>query len=479
MSQAAPQKLQFENRWLDAGWGGVVGLCGGLLLGHALDQPWLQTASMGAAFGILFAMFFGRRAVSPGAGLIWGLSSTLLVWYLVPSALIFFHPEATPSSNMLVEARRRFPELVGSLVCLGMPLGLALGIRGRAARSSHEGVFSWGRAIVAGALAGMASGLIFGYWMWVGAYFPLLSGLGDMPSQSASVGLQFLVSLTMGVSFGLLFQRDIRSYGSCMGWGLGYSVFWWFLGPLTLFPIARRMPLNWSVDSAGDLFGGLVGHILYGLILGVVYATFDRVWLRLFVQSDPLNREREGPGFRLFRSLGWGAVAGLFGGLVSSPLMLAAHVLPRVIGLGIPLSVMGGLCVHLFVSCLIGMSYGLLFRDEGTDLAMSSAWGGVFGLIWWYAGPLTLLPLLLTGEIDWRMSAVSTLLPSLFGHLVYGSATGFAFYILERRYVHRHMQEPRVAAKERQRLRPIGTPAPALWFLAMGLAVILPILLGN
>jgi hypothetical protein len=77
------------------------------------------------------------------------------------------------------------------------------------------------------------------------------------------------------------------------------------------------------------------------------------------------------------------------------------------------------------------------------------------------------------------MSAVSTLLPSLFGHLVYGSATGFAFYILERRYVHRHMQEPRVAAKERQRLRPIGTPAPALWFLAMGLAVILPILLGN
>ena len=323
----------------------------------------------------------------------------------------------------------------------------------------------------------MISGLIFGYWMFVGAFFPLLSGLGNLPSQAASVALQFFVALMIGITFGLLFQRDIRSYGSCMGWGLGYSIFWWFLGPLTLFPAATRMPLNWTVDSAGDLFGSLVGHILYGLILGVVYATIDRVWLRLFVQSDPLNREREGPGFRLFRSLGWGATAGLLGGAVSSPLMLAAHVLPQVIGVGIPLSVMGGLGIHLFVSSLIGASYGLLFRDEGTDLAMSSAWGGVFGLIWWYAGPLTVLPLLLTGEIDWRMNAVTTLLPSLFGHLVYGAATGFAFYILERRYVHRHMLEPRVAAREHSRLRPLGTPAPALWFLAMGLAVILPILL--
>jgi hypothetical protein len=52
------------------------------------------------------------------------------------------------------------------------------------------------------------------------------------------------------------------------------------------------------------VFGSLVGHIIYGLILGVVYATLDRLWVRLFIQSDPLNREKEGPGFRFLRSLG-------------------------------------------------------------------------------------------------------------------------------------------------------------------------------
>ena len=469
MSQAILPQLRSDHArtraWTDAGLGLAVGLCGGLLLGHLLHQPWLHFAAMGGCFGVLFAVLFARRAVSPGAGLIWGLSAAVLVWYLLPSRSLLLHPG---TMNMLDEARQRFPELVGYLLCLGMPLGVAFGIRGHRT-AAMTAPFSWGRAIAAGGLAGVGSGLIFGYWMFVGGFFPLLAGLGNIPSQMTNVGLQFVVSLAMGVGFGLLFQRDIRSYGSCMGWGLGYAIFWWFLGPLTLFPAMRGMPLNWSVADAADLFGGLVGHILYGLILGVVYATFDRVWLRLFVQSDPLNRQREGPGFRLFRSLGWGATAGLFGGVASSPLMLAAHVLPQVVGLGISLSVVRGLVIHLVVSGLIGMSYGLLFRDEGTDLAMSSAWGGVFGLIWWYAGPLTLLPLLLTGEIDWRMSAASALLPSLFGHLVYGAATGFMFYLLERRYAH---------AVGRQRLRPLGTPAPALWFMAMGLAVVLPILLG-
>ena len=64
----------------------------------------------------------------------------------------------------------------------------------------------------------------------------------------------------IGATFGLLFQRDVRGYGSCMGWGLGYTVFWWFAGPLTLFPLAQRMPLNWSMDAASPIVrstGGL------------------------------------------------------------------------------------------------------------------------------------------------------------------------------------------------------------------------------
>jgi hypothetical protein len=123
------------------------------------------------------------------------------------------------------------------------------------------------------------------------------------------------------------------------------------------------------------LFGSLVGHIVYGLILGVVYATIDRVWVRLFIQSDPLNREREGRGLRFLRSIELGAVAGLAGGLISSPVMRATGILPNVVGFDIGFSTLFGLLAHLLVSAPLGMSYGLLFRSEATTVGLGASWG--------------------------------------------------------------------------------------------------------
>jgi hypothetical protein len=463
--------------WNDAWLGAMVGMAGGLLQGMMLHSALLTAALFGAAFGLVFGLVFGKRASSAGAGLIWGLSSALLFWFLILAASML--KLGTHDSNvMLDDARGRFSALAAYLVCLGAPIGIVLGIRGGILPDSSRPRFNRSRAIVAGGLAGVVSGLIFGHWMWQGGFFPLIAGLRTFPSQAVRVLLQFAVAFTIGATFGLLFQRDVRGYGSCMGWGLGYTVLWWFAGPLTLFPLVQGMPVNWSMDAATGLFGALVGYILYGLILGVVYATLDRTWVRLFIESDPLNREADGPGFRLFRSLQWGALAGLAGGLVSSPFMFAAHVLSTVAGVSTHLSTLSGLLVHLLVSTVIGMSYGVLFRDEASNLAMAGAWGWVFGLIWWYVGPLTLLPLLLTAEIDWRIGAASALLPSLLGHLIYGACTASLFYVFERAYTSKHRLDPRMTAREFRRLRPVGTPAPALWFFAMGMGVVIPLLLA-
>jgi hypothetical protein len=76
-----------------------------------------------------------------------------------------------------------------------------------------------------------------------------------------------------------------------------------FFGPLTLFPIVGRQPLDWSADQGTALFGSLVGYIIYGFILGTIYAFLDRIWVRLFIQSDPLNREPEGLGLHFLRSI--------------------------------------------------------------------------------------------------------------------------------------------------------------------------------
>jgi hypothetical protein len=74
--------------------------------------------------------------------------------------------------------------------------------------------------------------------------------------------------------------------------------------------------LDWSYQHGQELYGSLVGHIVYGLIVGVIYATADRLWVALFIESDPINPQPEPPGSRTVRSIGWGAVAGLLGGLV-------------------------------------------------------------------------------------------------------------------------------------------------------------------
>jgi len=454
-----------------------IGALGGALQGIILARALAQSIACGLLFGTIFGLLFAKRATSPGAGLIWGLAFAVLLWIVVPAGILPLL--AVGSHSMFADAREQFPELVAFLLCLGMPVGLGLGLWVDLHSTAAAVKFNWRRAIIAGGFAGVLGGLIFGRWVSSGDYFPLLAGYGPFSTSRMNIILlHFGVALLIGVTFGLLFQRDVKGYGSCMGWGLGYAILWWFLGQLTLLPIAAHRPLDWSADQAGAVFGSLVGHILYGLILGVAYATLDRVWQRLFIQSDPLNREVGGPGVNVLRSLSWGAAAGLFGGIVASPILLATHALPKIVGLDTTLSGFRGLILHLLVSAGIGMTYGLLFRNEASSLGLGIAWGWLFGLIWWFVGPMTLLPLLLTGVCDWSTDAASALLPSLMGHLIYGAGTAFAFFLLERRYTKWLLLDPRIAAREARKVRPVGTPAPALWLFALALGVLLPILLG-
>jgi hypothetical protein len=455
-----------------------LGLAGGVLRSTVLGTSITHSIVLGGLFGLAFALFFAHRATSAGAGLMWGLGSALLIWLMVPAGIVPMLHGSGNSMAMLSDARAQFPELVAYLLCLGMPVGIGLGIQGGLRARLGQSPFRLGRAIVAGGLAGIFGGLIFGRWMSEGDFFPLIAGVGELHTRTANMTLQFGVALLIGATFGMLFQRDIRGYGSSMGWGLGYAIFWWFLGQLTLLPLAARVPFDWSAERGSELFGSLVGHILYGLILGITYATLDRVWVRLFIQSDPLNREAEGPGVRILHSLSWGALAGLAGGLISSPVMLATGILPNIAGAGGGFSILGGLLIHLMISALIGMSYGLLFRREASSLGLGIAWGWLFGLIWWYLGPMTFLPLMLTGVCDWSTNAASALLPSLMGHLIYGATTALIFLLLERRYTRWLVLDPRIAARELRRIRPVGTPAPPLWFFALVLGVLLPVLLG-
>ena len=135
--------------------------------------------------------------------------------------------------------------------------------------------------------------------------------------------LHFLFAVIIGVSFAFLFQREARGYGSSMACGMAYGIFWWFLGPLTILPLWSRRPLDWSSSHVTEFFGSLIGHIVYGVIVGLLYAAVDRLWVRFFTDSDPIRRQPEGPGVRFIRVMQWGAVSGVAGGVLYALVLIA------------------------------------------------------------------------------------------------------------------------------------------------------------
>jgi len=454
-----------------------TGVIGGAVCSAVVTVSFPASIMLGGIYGLLFAVLCHQRAVTPGAGLIWGLGFALLLWLVVPAGVVPALAEEL-SANGVDSLRAKFPQLVAYVLLFGMPLGMVLGICGSLQVRPTQAAFSLRRAIVAGGLAGCVGGWVFGRWMDTVDLFPVLGGLVNSHTRASGLAVHSLVAMVIGASFGLLFQRDIRGYGSSLGWGMAYGILWWFLGPMTILPWLQGRPLDWSYQHGGALFGSLVGHVVFGLIVGLIYAFADRLWVGFFTDSDPINREPEGPGVRTIYSLGWGAAASLAGGLLFSLVMLATGALPRVARLVGGTSPLLGFVVHLVISAVIGMSYGLLFRREAPDKGSAVAWGLLYGLIWWFLGPLTLYPVLLGGSITWTTQAAGLALPSLIGHLMYGAATALAFIVFERRHDEWMKLDPRLAAREVRLRRPIGTPAPAIWLFVLGLGVLLPIVLG-
>jgi uncharacterized membrane protein YagU involved in acid resistance len=149
---------------------------------------------------------------------------------------------------------------------------------------------------------------------------------------------------------------------------------------------------------------------------------------------------------------------------------------PLIAGLVGSTSRMAGVTLHFIIAVVIGASFGLLFQRDVRGYGSSASWGMAYGLLWWFVGHMTLWPLLLGGPLSWTAEAAGAGLPSLIGHLVYGAATALVFVRLERRELAWQLIEPRLAAREQRRQRPVGTPAPALWLFVLGLGVLLPVM---
>ncbi|MCX4824603.1 hypothetical protein OG883_33050 [Streptomyces sp. NBC_01142] len=129
------------------------------------------------------------------------------------------------------------------------------------------------------------------------------------------------------------------------------------------------------------------------------------------------------------RNAGFGAVAGLAGGLVFGGVMVLIGFLPTVAAIVRTDSSVVGFAVHMLLAAIIGSIFGVLVARQRELLF----WGLAYGVLWWFLGPLTLLPILLGRPVAWDVATAQALIPSLLGHLAYGAVTAAVLALLSRR----------------------------------------------
>ena len=136
-----------------------------------------------------------------------------------------------------------------------------------------------------GIVAGLVGGVVFGIMMQMmsaptpeGGQMPMMLMVAKVVrADSIAVGWLYHLfnSAVIGAIFGWLLGSRSHSFGAGLGWGAAYGFIWWILGGLILMPLFLGMaplaPLQMA-PMRPVAMGSLVGHLIYGIILGGGFA---------------------------------------------------------------------------------------------------------------------------------------------------------------------------------------------------------------
>jgi hypothetical protein len=126
---------------------------------------------------------------------------------------------------------------------------------------------------VYGIIGGLAGGVVFGVLMAMMDMIVMVAQL--VGSSSATVGwiVHLAISAFIGASFAVLLGSLAKTLVPAAVVGMGYGVVWWVLGALLIMPAQLGMPVFELNTTAWQ---SLMGHLLFGLVLGIVYAVLAR-----------------------------------------------------------------------------------------------------------------------------------------------------------------------------------------------------------
>jgi uncharacterized membrane protein YagU involved in acid resistance len=124
--------------------------------------------------------------------------------------------------------------------------------------------------VAAGAAAGLVAGIPLGIIMQATDVMPMVGDLISDPSTGLGWLVHLFNSALFGAIFALLFSRWISKTSRAIGLGLLYGLAWWVVGALWIMPAWLGMS-EMIFEVGDDQWWSLVGHLLYGLLLGALY----------------------------------------------------------------------------------------------------------------------------------------------------------------------------------------------------------------
>jgi hypothetical protein len=149
-----------------------------------------------------------------------------------------------------------------------------------------------------GIVAGLLGGVFFGIVMQMmtaptpeGGRMAMMAMVAKVVrSDSMAVGWIYHLfnSAVIGAIFGWLLGSRSHRFATGLGWGAVYGFAWWILGGLILMPLFLGMPPFAPLQMAP--MGSLLGHLIYGLILGGGFAMLTQGIPGLTPQHKPHQR---------------------------------------------------------------------------------------------------------------------------------------------------------------------------------------------
>lgn len=479
--EATRDASELPSPWIDAGLGAAASLTGAATFGASMAVfgalPTVaqivrsEVAAVGLVIHLVVSTVLGaglgllvRRQSGVGGGLIWWSVVYGATWWLLGALTVLPVLVGDALAWQLSDAQAQFPSLIGHLLW-GLSTGAALTFTRGERPTRRRRYTRWSgllRAVGAG-----ASGAVALYLLLDLADTSLLPpGLVSdaAPTWLATTSRQTLVlALPLGMVALVLGPGSAQEpIGPALVRGCLTGIGWWQVTTLTVLPLLSGQPPAWTIGQARAGFVTLPPLVLAAVLTAVVCGILDRTGRILF--SDRVATGDEGAGTIGLRAFAAGTSAGLVGGLVFAVVLVGVDGMRRIAGLMGSGAMTTGLAVHLVVASTIGVIFALVFRHHAPDPASALGWGLSYGLLWWFVGGLTLLPMLLGDPVAWSADAAATQLPSLIGHLLYGAAMALVISGIDACYspwwiARQRRQRERLS----QRLELVRSSAPALW----------------